>query len=302
MSTKELYKKGQKSRRFREFYENAKLIARDIQNINVNKARGERLLKALEKNNRTIEQYKASIYKDFNIRQYKNRNEFEQHMYDLGKEPNEISKLWLQYKHRDELIQTGQYAEYRYGAYRQRYMKALEQVNVDEIYLKNLDKLSTSQFVKISQIRDFNVSNDSKYLLPTLGTFDYQLIGVHANDKVKEIEDAIKKAIESINVDFDNNIMGKESIDFDNEITTYKMRRTVSRLTKHESERFQKTNDESEYVINAYELLYKQIKDGKKIYKDYGSYSVLAFIGSSKQQGKNREFVQGFRNYIRNKK
>lgn len=302
MRVKELYKKGQKSRRFREFYENAKLIAKDINKLSIDKKRGERLLANLETHNTSLQAYKNRIYSDFNIRQYRSKAEFEQHMYDLGKDPNDVEKLWKQYKHRDELIETGQYADYRYGIYRERYMKALKQMNVDEVYIKNLDKLTTGQFVRLSQIQDFSTTNDTKYLLPTLGTFDYNLIGVHANDKIKEIEDAIQKAIEGIKVDFDKDILGKESIDFDNEITTYKMRRTISRLTQEKSQEYHKVNDESEYVINAYELLYDEIKKGKKIYKDYGSYSVLAFIGSSKEDGKNREFVQGFRNYIRNKK
>lgn len=290
---------GGKSERFRQFYNNAKMIARDINDMSVDYAK----LRDIRHNKTqdAINKAKWYVYETYHINQYENREDFIEAMKEnkfTKYSDAELEKLWKQYEHRDMLIETGQYEEYRINAYRNKYIAALKIEGVNQNVIDNIKKLSNEEFASLVGTNDARVDNDRVYLLPILGQFDYHIMGIKANSKIIEIEDEIKNAFKEVGLPFNENLNPNENIEFEPEMTTNKIRRTFARLTRGQSIEYQRFANEDDYKLAVYELLEDMINSGKKIYKDYGDYSVLAFVGSSKPESPNSELVQDFRNWI----
>ena len=112
----------------------------------------------------------------------------------------EKKKFINEYKHRDELIATGQYRDYRNSIFHENYVKALIKNNADPAYIKFFQKLSDSQFVNIAYIPKGKndkekPKNDSRtrFLIP-MPTMYYQdsvIVRDNKNDESVDIENAI---------------------------------------------------------------------------------------------------------------
>lgn len=299
--TKEpLYREGAKSRRFREFYKNAKIISKDVKNIEYSYAKYKKHAELLRQRHTTVEAYKDTIYKTFNIRQYSNLNELERDMVDYGYNKEQIANIKRDYIHRDQLISSGQYEEYRIKSYQTRYVKALKVANVDPIIIKNIEKLDILKFASLIGLRDARTDTQSKYRLPQLGGFNYYSIGIHYNDKTKEIEEEIKGAFKEANVPFNNEII-ENPIKFIPYETPYTLRSTLSRLFHSQREYLNSAKTEKEYKERAFKLLEQKIAEGKKIYKEKNGVATLSFIGKSIPTSKNFTFVYDFKKYINRK-
>lgn len=296
-----LYRSGSKSKRFREFYKNAKIISREIKYMNYSPAKERELVKRLYKIGGTQEKYKEDVYRRFNIRQYKNMEELRRDMIDYGYTTEQIAKIEADYKHRDLLIGSGQYQEYRIRSYQTRYLKALRIANVSEEFIENIRKLSTAEFGILSGKLDYRTNTNAKYLLPQLGGFNYYMMGVHANDKTKEIEDKIEFAFNEAGIKFDKNII-TNPIKFQPKETVYTLRSTLGRLFPSKQEYLNSAETEQEYKRRAFKLIVESIDNGSKIFQtNSNGIKYLRFIGKDIPTSKNFTFVHDFIKYYNNR-
>jgi hypothetical protein len=112
----------------------------------------------------------------------------------------EKKKFINEYNHRDELIATGQYRDYRNKVFHENYIKALIKNNADPAYIKFFQKLSDSQFVSIAYIpkgkndkEDLKNDSRTRFLIP-MPTMYYQdsvIVRDDKNDESVDIENAI---------------------------------------------------------------------------------------------------------------
>ena len=299
--TKEpLYREGAKSARFRTFYRNGKIISKAVKAMNFSYNKYHELGERLRKQHITREEYATSIYEKFNIRQYKDMNELTSDMITYGRNKEQIAEIIKDYKHRDELIRSGQYEEYRLSSYKQRYIRALKIANIDESIIKNIEKLDLSKFGELMGIRDARITTTGKYRLPQLGGFNYYSIGINYNDKTKEIEEEIRGAFNEAGIMFDENIIANP-IKFKPMETQYTLRNTLERLFPSQVEYLNSAPNEKEYKQRAFKLLEEKILQGKKIYKEKNGIATLSFIGKSIPTSKNWSFVLDFKKYLNRK-
>ena len=299
--TKEpLYRKGAKSARFRTFYRNGKIISKDVKAMSFSYNKYYELGERLKKQHITRDEYASSIYEKFHIREYKNMTELTQDMIDYGRTKEEIANIIKDYKHRDELIRSGQYEEYRLSSYKKRYIRALKIANVDDSIIKNIEKLDLNKFSDLMGLRDARTDTQSKYRLPQLGGFNYYSIGIHYNDKTKEIEEEIKGAFKESGIPFNEKII-ENPIKFTPYQTPYTLRNTLERLFPSQVSYLNSATTEKEYKERAFKLLEEKILAGKKIYKEKNGVVTLSFIGQSIPTSKNFTFVYDFKKYLNRK-
>lgn len=115
----------------------------------------------------------TEVYKRYNLRQYKSEEDF----WDKRKKYSDLQNTldYQFYKHRDELIRSGQYQEWRAGIYQEQYIKTLKFYNVDKDIINKFESLTKVEFGKLYE------SEKGKGELPTLS--------VYASDAI--IDDAI---------------------------------------------------------------------------------------------------------------
>ena len=295
-----LYRSGAKSARFRTFYRNGKIISKDVKAMNFSYNKYYELGERLKKQHISRDTYASSIYEKFNIREYKNMNELRRDMIEYGRTEEQIENIIKDYKHRDELIRSGQYEEYRLSSYKKRYIRALKIANVDDKIIKNIEKLDLSQFSDLMGLRDARTNTQTKYRLPQLGGFNYYSIGINYNDKTKEIEEEIKGAFEESGISFNENIIANP-IQFTPYETPYTLRNTLERLFPKDVQWLNGAKTEKEYRQRAFKLLEEKVLTGKKIYKEKNGIATLSFIGKSIPSSKNFTFVYDFKKYINRK-
>lgn len=299
--TKEpLYREGAKSARFRTFYRNGKIISKAVKAMTFSYNKYYELGERLKKQHITREEYATHIYEKFNIRQYGTTAELIRDMQDYGRTKEEIDNIIKDYKHRDELIRSGQYEEYRLSSYKSRYVKALKIANVDDSIIRNIEKLDLNRFSDLMGLRDARTDTTNKYRLPQLGGFNYYSIGMHYNDKTKEIEEEIKGAFKESGIPFNENIIANP-IQFTPYETPYTLRNTLERLFPSNVKWLNEAKTEKEYKERAFKLLEEKILSGKKIYKEKNGIATLSFIGQSIPSSKNYTFVYDFKKYLNRK-
>lgn len=123
-----------------------------------------------------------------------------------------IEKYWKEYKHRDELIASGQYQEYVANKYRENYLKSL--TNVDRksdlfnVISANLKKLTADQLIDLFGARLGSVTKPGKYIMPTISLV-YLIQGVHERGRVDEelsILKQVRDAFTSVGLEFDDTL------------------------------------------------------------------------------------------------
>lgn len=295
-----LYRKGAKSERFRTFYEDKKLVSKAIMKINFSYTKYHALNERLRKEHISRDTYASLMYEKFRIREYKDINELQRDLTNYGNSTEQIEEKIKQYKHRDQLIRSGQYEEYRLNQYRKNYIKALKIANVDELYIRNIEKMDLLKFGSLVILRDARTDTTSKYKLPQLGGFDYHIMGVKYDDKRKEIEEKIRDTFDEAGVPFDENIISNP-IQFTPYETPYTLRNTLERLFPSNVKWLNEAKSEKEYKERAFKLLEEKILSGKKIYKEKNGIATLSFIGQSIPSSKNYTFVYDFKKYLNRK-
>lgn len=124
-----------------------------------------------------------------------------------------LDQYWRDYKHRDELIASGQYETYRALKYKENYLKALNQEGLKGspligIISANLNRLTDQQILELFGSRNGDTTSPDNYRMPTL-SFVYQIVGI--TNRPTSIEDysllsSIRDAFKSIGLTFDEKI------------------------------------------------------------------------------------------------
>lgn len=112
---------------------------------------GSRVYKKLMKMNPTspalTEKQVKEVYSRFGIRQYKNEEDFWSHRKKYSELQNTLDYQF--YKHRDELIRSGQYQEWRAGEYKRQYVKTMKQYGIDSDIISTFENMPNSKFLDL---------------------------------------------------------------------------------------------------------------------------------------------------------
>lgn len=123
-----------------------------------------------------IEGYKESIYNKYNIKQYTNKREFNKDHEDFLTD-RQIDALWIDYKHRDKLIESGQYDKIRLQLYKENYVSRLEKSNYPREVISNIEKLDLKDWEKIVILPNTDKNKLKNSVLPDIGAYYYEVVG-----------------------------------------------------------------------------------------------------------------------------
>lgn len=174
-------------------------VRENIRNLNINH---KKLKTALQRSD--IEEYKNYIYDTYNIHKYANKKEFYEERTNFMTD-KQIDVLWEDYKHRDKLITSGQYDEYRLKSLKENYITKLKKTGYPKEVISNIEKLSAEQWREIVNIPNANKKNLKEKVLPDIGSFYYEITGVYkppANVFVSNVGD-IRQVFERAGIDWE---------------------------------------------------------------------------------------------------
>ena len=336
-----------KWKKLNEFYKH-KSVSENIKDIEV------------DNNINKDENYVKSIYKKYNIVQYNNKEAFAHNLYDyirttiLKDNPNltmirhkggkninikrenelnqmidvEIDKRWREYQHRDALIRTGQYDNYRIEQYRKNYLESLRSADVSIGIIDTLENLSIEDFRKLVEKRNSNNDTLNKYSLPVIG-FTYKISGL-SDDGGRVLDTEIKRALKELDLyeeeftedektAINNYYEELERIDEEeykklnkkyNKTKPYTLNRESAGLYRRLSRNYRKYYASSLHTIDksySQKLLFEQVylqsikKDKPTIYVSKQGYEYIPFVGSTRPGSKNRDIVLAYIEYERKK-
>lgn len=159
----------------------------------------------------------SQIYERYNIREFKNKEEFVKHftneglidnVKDLPNRQALLDKMWEDYKHRDALIRTGQYDDIRTQIYKDNYIKALKAIGVPEYVINTLQKISLDKWDILATTPNPNKDSKSDTLLPHLGGFAYSTKG--DNDRFLNPEDYMPDILNAIKEIGEGDLLNRE--------------------------------------------------------------------------------------------
>lgn len=259
----------------------------------------DRLEKALDDPS-TYERADA-VYEKFGMRKYKDIDEFTDYMskFNPNMPMSDIEKLWADYEHRDDLILSGQYEEYRLQLIKDNYLEAAKKSGLSEKVIHNIENLPLDKWDKMVYYPSDSKETTYDQILPRIGEFTYAILNVEygtEDDPRIELEDRIKEAFEKV---------GVEWIDYESNFITrgkkYLERRNVD--IEEELEEYREENEEdfterdeldiiASYIANDLKARGREIRIGKK--SEY-----LPGIGSSKPGTKNRDLFLAISKYMK---
>lgn len=142
-----------------------------------------------------------AVYEKFKIHRYYDRDSFIDHL--ASTMPNlstsMADKMWKEYQHRDNLIISGQYEEWRYENYRKNYIKAMRSSGLSREAIKNVEALPMEKWKDIIIIPKADKDNVNDTLLPRLGGFHY---GDASIKFIKSAIEQIKEAFSALGVKY----------------------------------------------------------------------------------------------------
>ena len=164
--------KPNKVREYNDWYWGGR-VSEEIKDTKINYRKYQQFHKQVS----NIEAYKKSIYDKYNIKQYKNKQEYiDKHKDYIGEE--EANKRWKDYQHRDILISSGQYDEIRIHQYQESYATKLRKAGYPEDVAHNIEKLTPKQFNEIMLLPNADKTSLKSSVLPDIGNFQYRIKGV----------------------------------------------------------------------------------------------------------------------------
>ena len=136
---------------------------------------------------------KRAIYERYGLGYYSSYREFYDSKKELYMSEVQIKALWVEYEHRDMLIISGQYEEYRMQAYKENYIKGLERLGATQEEIEQVRNLTDVEFEKL-MIPNGDKNNLNKSKLPELGLFAYNDID-SLNRVRKDLNKAFKEEL-----------------------------------------------------------------------------------------------------------
>lgn len=148
-------------------------------------------------------------------------------------ETHNFNDYWRQYKHRDELIASGQYEELLAYNYRENYIKSLKSLGINNPLVSNiianLNKLNVAQLMDLFKKPSTKVTDPSRTAMPVI-SFVYETAGVLRrgnSEEQNELVRSIKQAFMDVGLDYDTTI-GTESTAYE-EIAKKKYSKYIAR-------------------------------------------------------------------------
>lgn len=305
---------------------------------------------------RSNETYIQSIYDKYNITRFKDKNEFEFVAYRYArsavtkskkarKKPTEypqeyedriekmvqeeLDKRWREYKHRDDLIATGQYDKIRIGDYRDKYIQQLKNASVNPELIKIFEEMSLKKFDEIVKEPDAQRDTKSKRRLPAIG-FYYPQKGMGDKDYSTPVEEELVELLKEHNIDIPESMLSES---YQNERIEAEIREaeidaeylqglSSSDLRKVARRRYRSRGAQltigmlpRDVRINVstrmsskhgdmavyYEMYSQEKYYGKTIVRQSksGNY-YIPFVGSTRKGGRNQKFIKGYVEFKRN--
>lgn len=180
-----------------EYYEKRR-ISESVRGIKVNQD----MLNTALQNPNYMEQREA-VYSKFEIKSYANEYEFR-----LAKRsiyPNipddKLAEMWKDYLHRDKLIISGQYEQYRYESYREKYLDALKRMAMPSYVIKSIERIPLENWKDIIILPSPNKNEESDKQFPKLGGFTY---GEASRQQVARITSEITDAFRALKIEMVN--------------------------------------------------------------------------------------------------
>lgn len=178
--------KNKKWKRIKDFYKKNN-IADDVANIRVN---AKRLNQGLDNPNLEVDLDRQ--YKKYGITRFNNQKEF----YDANIDKfslKEIKRRWNQYQHREDLMISGQYEDYRDSSYRQRYLQVLESKGISDEIIAKLRDLNKEDWLQLIRVPKSDTTSNRFYNLPQIQDY-YIVSGIDDSIGLEEIEGDIMDA------------------------------------------------------------------------------------------------------------
>lgn len=241
------------------------------------------------------------VYEKYGIKQYNDIDEFSEAMEEFA--PNmkrsEIKQLWKDYEHREKLIVSGQYEEYRLGLMKENYLAAARRSHLPDKIIKNLENLEPSKWDALVYYPSQTKESTYDYLLPRIGEFVYEMLNVEygtQDDPRIELEDRIKQAFKTA---------GLEWVDYESYENTrgrrYLERRGIDVdeiLNEYAEENEEPLDERDELDIIAFTMAEELSSKGRQIRQGKKS-SYLPGIGSSREGTKNRDLFLAIQKYMK---
>lgn len=218
------------------------------------------------------EKYADTIYKKYNITKFNTREEFMEHLEPMFLSDTQKRALWAEYRHRHDLILTGQYDEWRQEQFKENYIEGMRKLGATQKEIDILTSISPEQFEQLSNIPNTNKDSIKDKALPELGLFNY-------DDKstLYEVRKQLKVLL--------SRELGIE-YEYDDSIKVDK----VKALLKVEDRRdVDTTNELTEYWSSIRAFPEYRIKLSKPD-KNGNQHYYIPFLGS--EYGKNAEIVR----------
>ena len=111
-----------------------------------------------------------------------------------------LDKWYSYYEHRELLILSGQYDDLRAEQYRTKYLEHLKLGNISGEVIRNIKDMSLEEWKKLVQQPETQVDKENYRKLPFLeSVYAYSS---HTTSEIKSIEDEIKEAFSSADIEF----------------------------------------------------------------------------------------------------
>lgn len=207
-----------------------------------------------------------------------------------------LEQGWNFYQHRDDLIATGQYEEYRYGDFRNKYVENMRTWAIDEKYIKAIEGANIEQLKNLFRFPNVRKDEKQKTELPILG-FSY---GRLSGAQLAEAESAIRTALAGSGIPVDE-VADTEEV---NKYVRAKTYTTIERTPASNAYRRLRTADRPE--TDTYEELFDKMVDSYEqgrlgIHRTKAGNVYIPFVGSTRKGTKNEQFMSLFERYAKGK-
>ena len=273
----------------RQMSEEVKKTAVDINRLNTQRMRSD------------IDNYVDSIYSMFNIKRFKNKDEFLD--YQANSNPDlktsEVNKRWEEYKHRDDLITSGQYEDLRYKQYRENYITALKKGNFPMELITNVENLSIEKWKEIIILPSANKEKPNDRQFPVLGGYRYG----DANEAFYRATIAeIKEAFNALGVPYiddtdllkkrDNIVKAKSLKVEDNELTTYALDNLSKVLPKYQAGIVKDMPYKKDNLVDDVLYIGQRLIPDKYVRYAKDGHRYILFVGSEKKGTPNEKITK----------
>lgn len=252
-------------------------FSKNIQDIVTNKTRYRQMYSRYGK--QYIEKtYLPRIYEQLGMHYFADKDDFYTWHMDKAKRgieytPEAVEEMWRKYKHRNELIVTGQFQEAIAQQYKDNYIKYLERVGMSDAEIQNIRNMPLRKWIEFAFEPEGDSTNYRSTALPPIDQFNYD-----DNQALQDIRDNLEAMFEERGWVWGND---------PSEYIIRKYSRSIygTKLTEED------TDYDSMLAVASTKLRIYTDKQGNE-------QAYIPFVGSTR--GKNKEFIYDVLEYKKN--